>query len=122
MVNLPYFYKKTLGWAYNNLGLQFKNQGAYDVALEYYERSLDIKYDINDEKGIAHCYLNIGVIFHTQGEFVNALNYYFKCLKLREKLGDKNGIAGTYNNIGAVYHYQDDYYFHQLMHLIKYQS
>ena len=104
-----YFYKKSLGWAYNNLGLQFKNSGQYEIALDYYNKSLGVKFEINDEKGIAHCYLNIGVIFHTQGEFNNALIYYFKCLKIREQLKDLAGIAGAYNNIGAVYHYQDDF-------------
>jgi tetratricopeptide (TPR) repeat protein len=103
------FYKKYQGSAFNNLAVIFKNKGDFETALDYNYKSLKIKEEINDQKGIANTFINIGTVYHIQGNLVKALENYFQCLKIREELNDQKGIAGIYNNIGAVYHYQKDY-------------
>lgn len=103
------FFKKHQGAALNNLGVIYKNMGDLDSALHFNLRSLEIKKEINDKKGIANSYINLGGIYHTQGNLVKALDFYFKCLTIREEIGDEKGVANLMINIGAIYHYQDDY-------------
>jgi len=103
------FYKRYHGSSLNNLAIIYKNTGDLDSALDYNLKSLAIKKDINDKKGMANSYVNIGGVYHTQGNLIKALEYYFKCMSIREELLDKKGVANVLINIGAVYHYQDDY-------------
>jgi tetratricopeptide (TPR) repeat protein/predicted regulator of Ras-like GTPase activity (Roadblock/LC7/MglB family) len=89
--------------ALQNIGnvLLFKKD--YSEALEYYEKSLQIREKIGDEQGIGACHNNIGLVHYGKGEYGIALEHLNKSLELRKRLGDQEGIAGTLSNIGAVY-------------------
>ena len=92
----------------NNAGYIFKTKSEIPKALEYYNKSLEIRIRINDKGGQAESYNNMGVIFDYQGNVDKTLEYYNKSLKLREELDDKKGIAVTRNNIGLLYGIQGD--------------
>ncbi len=99
---------KTLAGALNNIGFIYKQQGGIPQALEYYQKSLEIKKEINNNKGIANSLNNIGRIYEQQGDIPKALEYYHKSLKIREEIGNKAGIAESLNNIGFIYKQQGD--------------
>ena len=84
------------------------NQGDIPKALEYYHKSLKIREEIGDKKGIANSLNNIGYIYDVQGDIPKGLEYYHKSLKIREEIGDKKGIAMSLNNIGYIYNSQGD--------------
>ena len=97
----------------NNIGYIYKNQGVASTeasakeellnkALEYYHKSLIIKKEIGDKKGIANSLNNIGRIYDDQGDAPQALEYFHKSLMLREEIGDKRGIAYSLDNIGGI--------------------
>ncbi len=89
--------------ALQNLGNVLLFNKDYNDALEYYERSLEIRTKINDEQGIAACNNNIGLVYYGKGEYNKALGYLETSLKIRTMISDKEGIASTFNNIGATY-------------------
>ncbi len=111
-------YLSTLADALNNIGYIYENQGDIPKGLEYYHKSLKIKEEIGNKKGIATSLNNIGYIYMNQGDIPKALEYWHKSLKIREEIGDKEGIATSLNNIGAIYNHQGDIpnaleYFHK---------
>ena len=55
-------FKKGISVSYINIGIVYKDQGNYPLALEYYFKSLKIKEELGDKKGIAMSYNNIGSI------------------------------------------------------------
>ncbi|MCP5053968.1 MAG: tetratricopeptide repeat protein, partial [bacterium] len=87
----------------------YNDQGNYPPALEYYFKSLKIKEELGDRKGIARRYSNIGDVYRKKGNYPLALEYFFKSLKTLEELGDRKAIATRYNNIGLVYYDQGNY-------------
>lgn len=112
----------TLAGALNNIGGVYSSQGDVPKALDYYHKSLKIKEEIGDKKGIATSYNNLGSVHSNQGDLSQALEYYQKSLKIREEIGDKNGMAFSYNNIGVVYYNKGDIrkaleYFHKSLEI-----
>lgn len=94
---------------YYNAGLINYATGNFDTAIIEICRSLALKSEIKDLKGIAGCYNNLGLIYGDKGKFKIAIEYYFKSLKLKEALNDKKGQASTSGNIGMIYENQADY-------------
>ncbi|HSH66451.1 MAG TPA: tetratricopeptide repeat protein, partial [Bacteroidia bacterium] len=81
----------------------------YDYALIYYNRSLKLLEEINDQKGMGSCYINIGSIYGTKGDYKNALAFMLTGAKIKEQVNDKRGTSAAYNNIGNMYSDQGNY-------------
>jgi len=95
--------------AYNIQGVSFWLRANYLEATNYYERSLKIREEIGDKKGIAASLYNIGNIYLRQGNYPQALDYHQRSLKIEEEIGNIEGIAGSLGNIGLIYSEQDNY-------------
>ncbi|CAF4687816.1 unnamed protein product, partial [Didymodactylos carnosus] len=84
------------------MGLVYKNQGDYEKALKYYEKSLEIKLISlpPNHPDIATTYNNIGLVYDNQGDYEKALKYYEKDLEISLISLPPNhpDIATTYNN------------------------
>ena len=102
-------FKNSISSSYNNIGLVLHNQGNYEKALEYHEKSLKIRQEIGDKKGIGDCYSNIGIIYKIQGNYEKALECYEKTKKIDKEIGNKSGMGISYNNIGNIYTEQGNY-------------
>jgi signal transduction histidine kinase/DNA-binding response OmpR family regulator/Flp pilus assembly protein TadD len=81
--------------------LSFK--GDYDIALDFYQRSLKGYKETGDKKHIADVLNEIGNVYRNQGEFVKALNYFQQCLRIEEEMGDRQSISNTLNGIGNIF-------------------
>ncbi len=103
------FFTIKLAATYNNIGLIYGDQGDYAKASAFYHRSLKIKEDIGDKKGIASSLNNIGNIYQKQGDYDKASAFYHRSLTIKEEIGNKQGIASSLNNIGLIYNNQGDY-------------
>lgn len=129
--------KKLLAYTLNNIGVLYCSKGDPAVksskeealkagitkGLEYFNKSLKIREEIDDKEGVASCLNNIGFIYQKVGDpsvkssredairagISIATEYYNKSLKIREEIGDKNGIAISLNNIGIIYRKQKNY-------------
>ena len=102
-------YLKIKADALNNIGCIYDDQGQIKKALDYYGRSLKIREEIGDKKGIAYSLYNIGVSYEKEGQIKEALDYYRRSLKIREEIVDKKGIAYSLEGIGWVYLKQKNY-------------
>ncbi len=94
---------KCLSTTLNNIGFFAEQKGDVFKALECHSRSLKIREEIGDNRGISESLNNIGIIYDKQGDIPKALECYTKGLKLLEEIDDKKGIAYLLNNIGSLY-------------------
>ncbi|MCB9168397.1 MAG: tetratricopeptide repeat protein [Flavobacteriales bacterium] len=109
--------KEYMANALTTQGVSLYVQGDYTKAIDYDTRSLKLREEIGDKKGIAASLINIGNIYSDQGDHAKAIDYYTKGLKIFEELlrshpelvKVKNGMATSLNNIGALYGSQGDY-------------
>ncbi|MCH8317820.1 MAG: tetratricopeptide repeat protein, partial [Bacteroidetes bacterium] len=86
-----------------------QSDSLYNKALKNHIKSLEIKEQLGDRRGIASSYSNIGIIYTDQGDYPLALENHFKSLEIRKQIGDKLGIDISYTNIGDVYRKQGKY-------------
>lgn len=103
-----YLYYNAL--ALNNKGYFEDHKGNQREALDYYKRSIKIREDINDKKGLAASLNNIGYIYKMQGNIPLAIDCYNKSIRLQEQnrnakneIVDKKGLAYSYSNLGVIY-------------------
>jgi class 3 adenylate cyclase/Flp pilus assembly protein TadD len=87
----------------NNLGLLYKGEGKYVLALYKYQNSYDLLKRADDKVGMANALNNIGVIYAMQGNPTKALQYYEESLQLVKLAKDDKGIANALNNLGLLY-------------------
>ena len=105
--------KKEEGYFYNQLGLVKCNQGDYQTAIHFYEKSLESEqtYSPPDDPSFATTYNNMGGVYSITGEYSKELSFYQKALEIRQKSLPANhpDLANSYSNIGSAYFHMGEY-------------
>lgn len=102
-------YKKGISDAYNRIGNVYSFQDEQEKALEFYQKSLDIRLELKDSEGISNIYNNIAIAYYSQNQLGIALDYYYKALKESKQRNDKSDIASYYSSVGNIYYALNDY-------------
>jgi len=103
-----------------NIGIVYRKQGDFPMALDCYFQALKLDEEIGDKREIATDLGNIGIVYYKQKNYPKTLYYFQRALKLDEELNNKQGIARHLGNMGGVYGEQKNYpkalncYFHAL--------
>jgi tetratricopeptide (TPR) repeat protein len=95
--------RKGMAASYNNLGIIYRNQGAFDKALEYYIISLKIYETLQNKEGIASTKNNISTIYSIKREYSQAMKYLEESYNLFVELKDEEKIIGSMNNLGNLH-------------------
>jgi len=112
--------KQELGIAINNIGLINEALGKYKIALENFEKSIEIKQSIpNNEVSVAISYNNIAEVYMAEGNYQKSIEYHEKSIALKQRVLNKENISMgiSYNNLAGVYKNAGD---HQ--NAVKYQT
>ncbi|CAF1219629.1 unnamed protein product [Adineta steineri] len=92
---------------YNQLGSIKDDQGKYEEALTFYEKSLVIRQKTlpPNHPDLAKSYNNIGLVHYNMGNYPKALSSLEKALEIQQHSVPSNhpDLATTYNNIGEVH-------------------
>lgn len=91
------------------IGNYHGRRGDADAALPYFEQSLILAEELNDEKYIASALTNVANISFLKGDLGKAIEGYTEALRINEKIKYDRGISSTLVNIAAVYQTQGDY-------------
>lgn len=81
-------------------------QGAYDAARSFYERSLGIRRAQAETRLIASLLSNLAILSRFQNDYYTAGQLNEEALALRRKIGDRLGVAVSLNNLGLLRRYQ----------------
>ncbi|MBV6485545.1 MAG: hypothetical protein KFKLKKLM_02115 [Flavobacteriales bacterium] len=123
--------KKGIAASLGNIGNIYKDQGdaatnivekeeLYKKAINFHNRSLKIKLEINEQKGIAASLSNLGIIYRSQGYLIvdtvqknklyqKALDCQLKSLKIQQEIDNKRAVANVLSNIGLIYAEKSEY-------------
>ena len=82
---------------YNNRGIDYGEEGKYDLAIKDFTKAIDLKPDY------ALAYNNRGAVYRSQGEYDLAIEDCNKAIQL------KSDYAEPYSNRGAAYRNKGDY-------------
>ncbi|CAF1019657.1 unnamed protein product [Adineta steineri] len=98
---------------YHQLGSIKDDQGQYQEALTYYEKSLAIYQETlpANHLNLASAYNNIGLVYYNMGDYPKALSCFEKDLAIGQQSLPSNhpSLGGSYNNLGNVYYNMGDY-------------
>ncbi len=96
-------YKKGVASGYNGMGLAYMTKQDFTQALDYFQKALQIRIDINDKEGVGWTYNNIGIMYGNKSDYKESIKYHLKAIKVREEIGDKSGMAASYGKMGHLY-------------------
>jgi tetratricopeptide (TPR) repeat protein len=95
-----------LAKAYHSIASTYGYMGKYDLALEYYNKSLKIREAIlpPEHPEIASTYNSLGWMYQNKGDYAQALKYYEKSLEIKCKTlpPTHQEIARTEDNIRTL--------------------
>lgn len=118
---------ETLAYAntLTNIGLIYKRmEHKLNLALEYYEKALNI-YELNDYKhGIANALSNMANAYDNLNQPIKAIELQNKSFEIFKTIGNKAGMVNALTNIGIAYTSVPDfkqsiYYLEQTLPLYK---
>jgi len=95
--------ERGMGACYNNLGVAYRNQGALDLALANYMKSLEIYNRLQYPEGIATTKNNIANIYSLKKNYAHALEYFEQSHQGFVALGATQQIIGSMNNLGNLH-------------------
>ncbi len=93
---------------FNNLGLANKYLGNYESALEYYQKSVKIAQQLEDEIAEGESLQNIGTMYYELSKIELAKRYFNQALIFFENHNYKMGMSGVYTNLGIFAHDSGD--------------
>jgi len=91
------------------LGVLHKRLSAYDSALYYYHKALEIQKKTHHTAGIAGSYNNIAFVYKLLGKYDLSVEYYLKALDENEKANNIKSQVTILNNIGNVFADQNQF-------------
>ncbi|QNU67681.1 tetratricopeptide repeat protein [Ruminiclostridium herbifermentans] len=92
-----------VGRCYNNLGSFCLQDKKFDDAIEYFNKSLDIKIELKDNDGAVAQMASIAHAYFQNGDYENALLKVKQAEAFIESNGYSNNIIGVYFAAGLAY-------------------
>lgn len=85
------------------------DQGKLNHGVSFLEKSLSLRKEEEDNKGIAESMMEIGRYYVDKGELDQAQEYTLKSMTINEVIGDQRGIAHSIEAIGWIYQFKGDW-------------
>lgn len=96
------------GLAYNQIGYLLKQQKRWDEAVDYLNRSYEVRIRNNDLNGVIKIHLNLADISQLQNNVEEALEQNRTAMQLARQLKDKNSIAIAALNFAGIFKQMGD--------------
>lgn len=78
-------------------------RGDHQLAIEYYQKEIEILELYNFSDKLGPVYGNLCGIYRTIGNYTKAIDYQLRSIELAEKLGDLVTVGIGCNNLGEIY-------------------
>ncbi|WP_298509074.1 tetratricopeptide repeat protein [uncultured Kordia sp.] len=92
---------------YNNLGAMAQSQENYNIAVDYFMKSLENREFNKNPRKLAITLVNLGTIHHILEQPEKVLSYSYEALKISEEDNYLTGIADSKRNIGKSFIWQN---------------
>jgi tetratricopeptide (TPR) repeat protein len=98
---------------YSQLGLAKYDQGEYEEAITFFDKSLAIRQQLFPPNHFTFAlpYANIGLVYYNMGDYPKALSSHEKALAIRQQSLPPNhpDLASSYMSIGSAYYSMGHY-------------
>jgi len=98
-----------LGNVYQNIGKLYRLWKKFNLAHEYYSKSIEIFEKEKDEFNKVISYLGDALTYESEEDFYNAIKNFEKCIKFGEKINDLELLSNVYKELAKIYESQKDY-------------
>lgn len=89
--------------ALNNLGILYKSMDEWELSMDYFRKSLNMKLRYGNPHTIAITRMNIGVLHHRMNRHDSAFIYLTGVVDTFKEVENMRALAFTYNNLGSVH-------------------
>jgi tetratricopeptide (TPR) repeat protein len=79
-----------------NIGLSYKRDGTYNLAIDYYQKALELFESIKDYRKIAVAYNNLAELYRVKGMYKIGLGYIETSMSYWEYLNESNKAISTH--------------------------
>lgn len=90
--------KMALYQCYNNLGIVYREEKQYDLALKALNNSYNISYDLEDFSFVILSLVNLGSVYSSIGNLSKSFEYLNKALEYKGHLKNSKVLGDLYNN------------------------
>lgn len=94
---------------YRKIAGAFKEAGYNELALNYYNKALEIDQEYGRPGEASAVYEEIAGVYYSDGNFQNSINSYEKSLELKQQSGDQAGASAVMSSLAGVYETTYDY-------------
>ncbi|MGD2034497.1 MAG: response regulator, partial [Bacteroidales bacterium] len=102
--------QKVIAYAYSSIGAYLRDiQHNHSVALQYYEKILEIYREYNASWGIAGTLIEIGIVYQEMQEDSLAFAYFTESLEVSGSFDYANPISSAYKHMGEI-HYRNKHF------------
>lgn len=91
------------------LGDSHDRMGNHEIAIDYYQNSLDIALEINDLDNIGGSLVNLGLAYYSLEKYEEALDCSRRGLEIAREIGNREFEAHALNNLGLIYSDLEEY-------------
>ncbi|MFP4024629.1 MAG: ATP-binding protein [Thiohalospira sp.] len=111
-------------YIYNLLALSYQTLMEYQLAKYYYNYSIKLALEDNNEAYAGIVFANMGKLFYDQNQLDSALLYFDKGVKLEEKYELLANAGNSYNTIANIYLKKEilDSAYHYLLNAFEYNK
>ena len=99
----------TYATALRSYGVLLGVQAAYTDAIPYFEQSVTLARQLNDDTLLASALNGLGGVVVNQGAYTRAINHFEECLALTGASHNRLGMANVLGNLGLVLMSQGDF-------------
>ncbi len=86
-----------------NLGIAYKGNEDYELALKYNQQAADLYKSENDSAGILKCIINEGTIMHASDNFTKAATLYRSAILLADVLGNEREKYLAVSDLATIF-------------------
>ncbi len=105
--NPSHHIKRSINVSLNCIGNLYQTLGQYDLAIEQFERTLELEKELDNKLGLAINHQNIGECQEFKGELEKAMENYRISLGYNEEINSSMGRILCKNSIAQIYLKQD---------------
>ena len=102
-------YLRTLAEVRNSIGAYYYGVGKIDSVIKYMNQSLKIRYETNDQYGIALSLNNIGFLYYYNGNIKQAIENWQQAEVIAEKINNILQLTTSLSNLGGIYNDVKEY-------------
>lgn len=91
------------------LGNIYNAQGEFKLAIEYYQKALNMSEELNYQYGIIAGNTNIANILLNKGDYSAAQEKYLQAFKVANEMNNESYVLSVEQSLASLYNYQGNY-------------